>query len=117
VLIDHLHRLHFTVARLTENSRTDVRPVIEVYVVGQPMNAPPLQRLAGIIDGRKLFDIRAVQLCHSMAVHALFDRRNAGQARFESARVTIKTGDLKETGVKLMRIGNWLRRLISSHKA
>ena len=73
VLINHRHCLYFTMACLADNSRIHMRPVIEIGVVRQYVDALPLQRIPGSINGCKLLDIRTVHLRHLVAVQAFFD--------------------------------------------
>ena len=103
-------------ACLTENSSIHMRPVIKIGVVRQYVNAFPLQRVPGGVDGRKLFDILAVCLSYLVAIHAFFDGRNSRVTRFECSGMAIKTRDFENSGVQLMGIGEGLRRPISANQ-
>jgi hypothetical protein len=114
VLIHDIHGLHFAMTSLAENAGAHVRPVIKINVVRQGVNPLPFQRRSRSIHGRDLLNIRAVCLCHFVAVHAFIHRRNSCLARFQSSGMTIETGNFQGARMELMRIRNRLLRLIAS---
>jgi hypothetical protein len=93
ILINNIHRLHFTVAGLANDSGIHMRPMIEKHMVGQRMNSLPFHWLAGIIDFREFHYFRSIDPGHSVAIHAFLDCRNSCDAGFESAGVTIEAWD------------------------
>jgi hypothetical protein len=116
VLVHDVHRLHFTMTRLAKNACVYVRPVIKINVVRQRMNSLPFQWSARSVNRSQPLYIRAVHLCHFVAVHAFFDRRNPGLARFQSAGVAIEARDSKSAGVKIMRERDGLAWLIAARE-
>jgi len=116
ILIDNRHRLHFAMASLAENPGVHMGPVIEIYMVGQRVNSFPLQRFAGIKYSLEPYDLRPVNFCNPMAVHAFFHRRNSRHTGFEHSGVAILARSMKRARVKLMGKGDWLIRFVSADK-
>jgi hypothetical protein len=113
-LIYNVHRLHFAVTRLAENSGAYVRPVIKINVIRQGVNSQPLHRRSRGIHGGDPLDIRAFRPGDSVAVHALFDIRDARLPRLQGAAMAIKAGDFHNPGVQFVGVGDGLPGLIES---
>jgi hypothetical protein len=90
--------------------------MIKIDMIGERMYALPRDRNARSIDGGESFDRQAVSLRHLVAVQAFFNGRDPGLTRSLRAGMAVETRDPESARVKLMRIGDWLRWLIASHK-
>ena len=116
VLVHHVHRLHLAVAGLAGDAAVHVRPVIEIDMIRQHVNTPPLQRPAGVVDRGQLLDGGAVGFRHPMAVHAGFNRRHAREARARRSRVAVLARDLHSSGMQLVRVRDRLHWSIAAGK-
>ena len=102
LLINHNHRLHLTVAGLTQDPGVDVRPVVKIHVIRQRMNPLPLQRHSGFIKLSQPFDKGTIRLGHSMTVQAFFNGRDSGLARFRGSGMAVQARNSKRARVQLV---------------
>lgn len=115
-LINQVHCLHLAVACLAQDPGNDVRPVIEIHVVGQRMYPLPLQRRARRKDGGDLLDVRTLLLGHLVTVHARLNGRNSSEARSKGAGMAILARNPEDTRMQLVGIRNRLFGPVSAHQ-
>lgn len=77
---DFFHGLNLPVAGLAGDSGSDVRPMIEVDVIGQGMDSIPIDDLIGLECSSQLLNARLLGASHRMAVHAGLGCGNPGMA-------------------------------------
>ena len=114
ILTDYVHLLNFPVTGLTQNSRVNMRPMVEIHVVWQPVNSLPFQGFSRCQGGGKVLNRSAIRFGDIMAVHALLHRWDSGLPRLESVGMAIEARNLESAGMKLVGISDGLYRLISS---
>lgn len=117
VLEDDIHVLYLTVTGLAGDPRVDVRPVVEIDVVGQRVNPPPVERTSRLVDRGQLLDRRALGLGDAVAVHAGIDGGDARVPRSQCASVAVLARDLQRPRVQPVRIRDRLLGSKEAHEA
>lgn len=124
VLVDDFHFVDSTMASNARNTACDVGRVIEIDVVGKPMNPDPIDRLtssptvmnrlepgAGRVNSG--INGRAVLSHWTMTVNACLRSRYCRMSRFVDRVVTVTAVHLQLAGVYDVAERNGLRRLIT----
>ena len=87
------HLIDRTVARRAANTFIDVNAVVEINVIGKPVDLCPLNRAIGPVTLPHGLEIAHIAEKYRVAVHAGFCWRNAGVSGSFHARVTIAAVD------------------------
>jgi hypothetical protein len=104
-----LHRFDLAVTLLTIHSTLDVSRVIELHVIGQHVDAHPLDRFTFLIGFTDLRNLRAIRLDLNVTVHAGAQGWNIGVAGPLDLVVAILTRNLQLPGMQRVIIRNGLR--------
>ena len=85
------HLIDRAMTRGATDALIDVDAVIEIDVIGEPVNLDPLDRLIGAVTLADWFEVRGIVEQYRVAIHAGFSRRNAGVGGGFHAVMTITT--------------------------
>ena len=112
-----LHGLHLAVAGLAGDAGVDVRPVVEIDVVGQGVDPLPCEGLVGLERSGYLLDFRLIRASDAVSIHAGFQRGHARVPGSLGPRVAVETGDVIVACVQLVGERNGLFGRITRCKA
>jgi hypothetical protein len=104
-------------ATLAGDASPDVRPVVEVDVVRQGMDALPGNGLAGLEGRDYALDFGLVDPSDGVAVHAGFYRRNPGVTRALGTGVAIEARNVVVARVQSVGKGDRLPRRIATRES
>jgi hypothetical protein len=107
-LVSDRHLIDAAVAGRTTDAFVHMNAVIEIDVVGQIVNAPPLDRFARAKAGADGLEVWAVGPDLFVTVHAHGRRRDAGRRRRFDGRVAIAAIDAVVADVVFVTELNWL---------
>src|SRR5690349_9060104 len=102
ILVDHGHLLHRAVAVLAREAGEHVALVVELHVVGKPIDLDPGNLLAAVEIGGELLDLGAIRDRDLVAPHAGADRRQVRDRGLLRAVVAVQAVHAQLAGVDLM---------------
>src|SRR5262245_50979654 len=112
ILVNDRHLLHRPMAGLAGDSGFHVSLVVELHVVGQPIDLDPRHLLTLVVVASELLDLGLVHRRDLVATHAGPDRRDVRDRRLLRAGMTVETGHLQLTRVDLVTEVDGLRRSV-----
>jgi hypothetical protein len=110
LLLQHIARLHGSMAFGTMESRLDVRRVAEEDKVGNSINRYPGDSVTLLGRNPEFRHFGTVRLDRPMASHAEVHGRDSRVVAFGGPNVAEVAGQANFPGVHTVAEGNWLRR-------